>query len=88
MSGIGEELAERFDLPGEAAAGAPRITLSGSSRVMVENHRGLLSYSDTMAEIRGARLLIRVRGDGLLLRAMDRDVVLVGGTIFGVELEG
>ncbi len=82
-----EELAERFDLPADTAAGAPKITVTGASRVIVENHKGLLEYSDTLIEIGAGRFLVRVRGEGLLLRAMDNEVLIISGTIFGIDLE-
>ena len=82
-----DDLVERFDLPAETAAGAPKITVTGASRVVIENHRGLLEYSDTLIETGAGRFQVRVRGDGLLLRAMDREMLLVTGTILGVDLE-
>ncbi len=82
-----DELAERFDLPAETAAGAPKITVTGASRVIIENHRGLLEYSDTLIEVGAGRFHVRVRGEGLLLRAMDSEILIISGTIFGVDLE-
>ena len=82
-----EDLADRFDLPAEALAGVPRITLTGSGRVLIENHRGLLAYTGELVEVSGGRLRIRIRGDGLTLRAMDQDSLLITGTIFGVDTE-
>ena len=35
-----ELAAEFFDIPGEAA-GASRVTITGCSRVQIENHRGI-----------------------------------------------
>ena len=82
-----EALAGSLDLPADVLAGVPKITLTGTSRVLVENHRGLLAYSDTEVAVDGKSARIRVRGDGLLLRAMDREMLLVTGTITGVDLE-
>ena len=82
-----ETLAGRLDLPAEVVAGAPKVTVTGASRVLVENHRGLLAYSDTEVAVDGGSTRVLVRGDGLLLRAMDREMLLVTGTITGVDLE-
>ena len=82
-----EALAGRFDLPADVVAGVPKVTVTGASRVLVENHRGLLAYSDTEVTVDGKSTRVRVRGDGLLLRAMDREMLLVTGTILGVDLE-
>ncbi len=82
-----DELVERFDLPADTAAGAPKITVTGRGRVVIENHRGLLEYSDTFIEAGAGRFHVRVRGEGLLLRAMDSEVLIISGTIFGVDLD-
>ena len=82
-----ESLAGRFDLPAEVVTGVPKVTVTGTSQVLVENHRGLLAYSDTEVAVDGKSVRVRVRGDGLLLRAMDREMLLVTGTILGVDLE-
>ena len=81
-----EETAHRFDLPADAAAGLPRITLTGGRRVTVENHRGLLGWSDTRAEISGGRVRVCITGTDLYLRVMKKDAVVITGIIHSVEL--
>lgn len=82
-----EDIAERFDLPAETAAGLPKITVTGDSRVLIENHKGLLEYSGELIEVGAGRLRLRVRGEGLTLRAMDGEVLLITGKVFGVDME-
>ena len=84
--GFPEETAHRFDLPADAAAGLPRITLSGGRRVTVENHRGLLGWSETYAEISGGRVRVCITGTDLYLRVMKKDAVVITGEIHRVEL--
>ena len=81
-----EETAHRFDLPADAAAGLPRIILTGTKRVTVENHRGLLGWSDTRAEISGGRVRVCITGADLYLRVMKKDAVVITGEIYSVEL--
>ncbi|MBR1658687.1 MAG: sporulation protein [Oscillospiraceae bacterium] len=87
MAKLLERLAAGLDLPAEALAGTPRVTLTGAERVLIENHHGLLHYSDSAVEVGGSGSHVRVRGDGLLLRAMNGEMLLVTGTIFGVDIE-
>ena len=81
-----EETAHRFDLPADAAAGLPRITLTGRKRLCVENHRGLLGYSDSRVDINGGRVRVCVTGTDLYLRVMKKDAVVITGEICSVEL--
>lgn len=82
-----EKLARRTDLPADILAGTIKVTLTGAERVLVENHRGILAYTDDLVEINGKGTLLRVRGEKLLLRAMDSEMLLVTGKIFGLDLE-
>ena len=84
-----EETAERFELPPEAVAGMPRITITGRSRVLVENHRGLLEYGEDtveVVEVAGGRIRVRIHGTELQLRAMDRNDLVITGRILSVEV--
>lgn len=82
-----EKLARRTDLPADIVAGAPKVTLTGMEQVLVENHRGILAYTDGLVEVTGRSGHIRIRGEKLLLRAMDSEMLLVTGNILGVDLE-
>lgn len=84
--GVALEIAERFDLPPEALSGVPKLTLTGSRRALVENHRGLLEYSRECVEINGGRIRLRLVGHDLELRAMDTSDIVITGEIFSVEL--
>ena len=87
MTGLLEDIAEGLDLPAEAMARTPKVTLIGSLRVLVENHRGILGYSDERVELGGGRHHVVVRGTELVLRAMDSHAILISGNIFGVDME-
>ena len=88
MARLTETLTGRLNLPKEVLEDVPRLTLTGSGQVLVENHKGLLSYSEELIEIGCGRLHLRVRGSDLLLRAMDREELLIHGKIIAVEVEG
>lgn len=75
-----------LDLPGDVVAGLPRIELIGSGELRMEQHRGILAYGPEEIHISGGKLVIRVRGSGLELRAMDPTQLLITGQITAVEL--
>ena len=83
--GLLEKTAEVFDLPGDVVAGLPRIELTGSRELRMENHKGILSYGGE--EISGGKLVVKVRGSGLELRSMNASQLLITGVITAVELE-
>ncbi len=84
--GLLARTAQMFDVPGEAV-GLPRVEITGRRELRMENHKGILAYGTEEILISGGRLVVRVRGDGLELGAMNADELLITGTISSVELE-
>ena len=68
-------------------AGLPRLELVGRRQLRMENHKGILAYGSQEIHISGGRLVVKVRGDGLELKAMNAGELLITGDIAGIELE-
>ena len=66
-----EKTAEAFDLPGDVVAGLPRVELLGDRQLRMENHRGILAYGEEEIHVSGGKLIVKVRGRGLALRALS-----------------
>ena len=45
-----ERTAEVFDLPGDLVAGRPRVEITGSRELRMENHKGILAYGPESQE--------------------------------------
>ncbi len=84
---VTQRVMTRLDIPAEAAAAVPRITISGGSRVLVEGHRGLLEYAADRIAAAGPGCRILIKGERLCLVAMDRRELVVSGKLWAVELE-
>lgn len=80
-------LAARLDIPAEAMSAAPRITISGGDRVLIEGHRGLLEFGEERIAAAGAGCTILIRGEKLRMRAMSGRDLIVTGRLWAVELE-
>ena len=78
--------ARMFDLPADGLAGLCRVELIGRQELRMEGHRGILSYGPEEIHISGGKLVLRVRGRELELRAMNAGELLITGEISGVEL--
>ena len=84
--GLLTKTAEVFDLPGDLV-GLPRVELTGRQELRMENHKGILAYGREEILISGGRLIIKVKGTDLELKAMNASELLITGTLSGVELE-
>ena len=81
-----ERTAQALELPADVVAGLPRVELTGDRELRMENHRGILAYGAEEIRISGGRLIVKVRGEGLELRAMNAGELLITGAIRGVDL--
>ena len=79
------EAAELFDLPVDLLAGLPQVEVMGRRQFYMENHRGILSYSDEEIDISADGLIVRLYGKGLELVSMSGDALRIRGTIERVE---
>ena len=81
-----ERLAEESELEAACLPGQPIVEIAGESRVLIENHFGVMGYS-------GERILVKVRygcisvcGCGLELIRMTREQLVIRGRIDTVTL--
>lgn len=84
--GLLERTVQAFDIPGEAA-GLVRVELTGRHEVRMSNHRGILAYGPREILVSGGKLMVRIKGEGLTLGAMNASELLITGTVLSVELE-
>ena len=82
-----ERTAQLLDLPADVVAGVPRVELTGDSELRMENHHGILAYGTEEIRVSGGRLIIRVVGEELGLKAMNSSELLITGRLRAVELE-
>lgn len=81
-----QRLAEGMELPGEAAPGLPLVEICGQRRVLIENHRGVLSYGTELIRVCVSYGAVEVRGCGLELARMTREQLVIQGRIDSVSL--
>ena len=76
---------EIFDLPADIIAGAARVEIIGGREAIIENHGGILEYTDELVRIAGSSVVIELRGAALVLESMSSYELKLRGRIFGVE---
>lgn len=70
----------------DITGGCARATAFGSRSVLVENHTGILEFTDACVRLDTRRGPICVTGTGLSLRDVRRGALIVRGDIRRVEL--
>ena len=74
-----------FDIPEDIKGGSIHIELCGRNEVFVENHKGILTLSETEVEISAGKESLRVTGVDLSVLAMNADEVRICGNIESVH---
>ena len=80
-----ERAAAAMNLPGDIAAGLPRIEIIGNRQFILSNHKGLLEYGDARVDINGGRVVVRVVGQDLVIKMMSAGELMIEGQLLGVE---
>ena len=67
--------------------GLPIVEIVGDGRILVENHKGIVDYSDSMICIRVKFGGLRIIGECLSLSYMSRSQLIITGCIDSVSIE-
>ena len=81
-----EKTVDKLDLPGQVVAGLPYVTLTGNHRLYIENHKGILEYGEEAININCGKMIIKIKGQKLELRAMSENELVITGNIASIEL--
>lgn len=79
------DTAELFDLPIDLLSGLPHVELMGNRQFYMENHRGILSYSEEEIAVSADGMIVRIFGSKLELLSMNGDALRIRGRIDRVE---
>lgn len=80
--------AKAIDVPPQLIREVPRVTMEANTRVFVENHGGISSYSEQRICIYTALELLQIEGSGLRIERMDRQNIWICGVIEQVGYRG
>ncbi|WP_164668572.1 sporulation protein YqfC [Virgibacillus doumboii] len=82
---IGPLLMKSFALPSDIMLELPRITMIGQIHVYIENHKGLIVYSDTELKLKANKGYIQILGTSFVLKMMLPEEILLEGSVTEVK---
>lgn len=77
-------LASALELPRDLVVDLPKVTVVGYLQVTVENHRGIIEFTPERVRIAAGEGLLEIRGQGLTLRCILLDEIILDGRIEAV----
>ncbi|ARI77022.1 sporulation protein YqfC [Halobacillus mangrovi] len=78
-------IARYFDLPSDVMLDLPRITTIGSIHFYIENHTGLVHFSDREIRIQYKQGQVKIIGKDLGIKMMLKEELLLEGELKSVE---
>lgn len=77
--------AKILDVPPDITMDLPRLTMIGNMRLFIENHRGVLHFTDQLLRLALSKGTLEIRGSGLTIRTIMAEEVLVEGAILELK---
>lgn len=81
-----QDAAIKANLPGEKFPGTSLVELFGKNRVLIENHCGIIAYSDSRICTRTPWGEIAIEGKGLRIACMTKQQLIILGEIESAKL--
>ena len=79
--------AQLLDMPEDVVYELPRMTMIGDRQLYIENHRGVLLFSDKQLRVQLNKGELEVTGSNLIIRTIWIDEIFVEGLITGLEIK-
>lgn len=78
-------LTKSMDLPNDVMMDLPRITMIGQLHIYIENHRGLLTFSEQEIRLLLKQGQLLVRGQSFIIKTILPEEILLEGKIDSVR---
>lgn len=78
---------EQLDLMDEPIPGHPLVELCGHTRVLIEEHNGVMEYGPELIAVKVRFGSVRIHGCGLEICRMRSKQLIIIGTIHSISLE-
>lgn len=84
---IQANVVDLLEMPRDVMLDLPKLTMIGNQELLIENHRGIIEYSQQQIRVNSSVGQITIKGIELMLKNLKSDEMLVEGKILAVILE-
>jgi sporulation protein YqfC len=82
---IREKLSNTFELPKDIVMDVSKVTAIGTEQVTVENHKGIVEYSEDLIRINTDSGIIKLCGRNLTIKTILQEEITITGKITNIE---
>lgn len=81
-----EKLTEALELPKEVVLNVPKITMVGSTNLVIENYKGVIEYDSSRIRINTGVGMLKMSGMKLVIKEITSEIIVIAGKITSVEI--
>ncbi|MDK2822678.1 MAG: hypothetical protein PWQ67_223 [Clostridia bacterium] len=82
------KLKQRFssflDMPKDVMLDLPKLTIIGDIQIYIENHRGIIEYTNELVRISTSLGQLAIKGESLVLRNISAEEIYIDGRIMEI----
>lgn len=85
LDNIKENISEALEIPKDILLDLPKVTFIGNLQVNIENHKGIIEYSDDNIRIKIKDGVLKVSGMGLVIKTIVTEEIIISGKIASID---
>ncbi|HOR87000.1 MAG TPA: sporulation protein YqfC [Bacillota bacterium] len=80
-----EKLCSTFELPKDIVLDVSKVVIIGAGQITVENHKGLIEYSEELIRINTGSGIMKLCGRNLTIKNIIQEEIAITGVITNIE---
>jgi len=84
-SSMKSRIADSLELPKEVTLNIPIIKIMGRNDINIENHKGIVEYSNEILRINSEIGIIKIIGKNLYIKEISKEEIFITGDMSLVE---
>lgn len=85
LDNIKANISEALEIPKDILLDLPKVTFIGNLQVNIENHKGIIEYSDDNIRIKIKDGILKVSGMDLAIKTIVTEEIIISGKIASID---
>jgi len=82
---IKSSISDALEIPKDIMLDLPRITFIGNLQVAIENHKGIIEYSNENIRVKMKDGIIKITGVDLIIKTIISEEIIISGKIASID---
>ncbi len=85
MENLKANISEALEIPKDILLDLPKVTFIGNLQVNIENHKGIVEYSNDNVRIKIKDGILKVSGMDLVIKTIVTEEIIISGKIASID---